>query len=331
MKDTLRVLFRTEASHSVGLGHLSRSRSLALALGALRPCVPIFAVNDPDLARFLLGENVQIITPDSLGSIEPFDITIVDMLTGNASDLAYLRHSSELFVGVSDDVFLPLPFDLVIRPTPLPGLAAGCDSKIVLHGGEHVILHPSFARRATFPRALAPRVDHLLVCFGGSDPCNYTMRILPLFNMLPEHLAIHIIIGSAFSNAEALAAHVGADSRIQVSQNHQDMAEAFSQADAALISGGTLLFEACALGVPAVVLSQNFPQEEEAAYFAGQGAVIALGTTFSDHEVFSSLQQIFSDARLRANLSAAGRRLVFADGVNRIARYLLATLKGQNS
>lgn len=81
-----------------------------------------------------------------------------------------------------------------------------------------------------------------------------------------------------------------------------------------------MLYEAAALGVPAIVLCQNAAQQREAELFARAGAVINLGTYEQGHEQFvrQSLTRLLSDNELLSSMSENGRKLVSLNGASSI-------------
>ncbi|GAB6037195.1 hypothetical protein JCM15519_17540 [Fundidesulfovibrio butyratiphilus] len=367
-----RVLFRTEAGHTLGLGHLSRARSLAAAFCETRPCAVTFAVGDQALARSFLGPETVIARPEDAAR-ETYDIVVVDIPGLAPARQARLARMGRLAVGIDDDGPGPFVFDILVRPTPL-GVAPAETRGQVWLGGDCVILHPRFEKVAKRPRMFRQVPERVLVCFGGGDPADYTAKVLPILRALPGLKVLDVILGAAYQPVEksllaallrksqpltyakyasgltfsrALPASflnrlqestfstgcyaardkgVGAaesDPRIAFRRNIEDMASALHQADMALISGGTLLYETCALGTPAVVLPQNHEQAEEAAFFASHGAVLTLGPAWDETRAQRAIVGLSEDAGLRRALAAAGPGLVAPDGARRIAGKLL--------
>jgi spore coat polysaccharide biosynthesis predicted glycosyltransferase SpsG len=116
------------------------------------------------------------------------------------------------------------------------------------------------------------------------------------------------------------------DDRFHISFNAMGMAELFYRADAAFISGGTLLYEACASGVPAIVISQNRAQAVEAAICHRAGAVVDLGVHdgITDDMIAASFARFLADADLRTRMSQLATKTVALDGAGRIASKLLS-------
>ena len=318
----VQVLFRVEASEILGLGHLSRCRSLALELARRFLCSPIFATIQTKTAKsFLDGLGVTIIHPDQLSGKHEFDVAITDIPGLCLNEQRWLGELASLHVGINDDDPGPFAYDILIRPNlldlPIPATEKKtCD---YWKGREYIILHPDFAlRRPSSAGRL--KVENMLVCFGGSDPAGLTLRVIPILAQVVQDVNVHIVLGSAFTGKEAVSALIAAMPNVSLTVNCSTIAEALSRADVALISGGTLMYEACVLGVPTLVLCQNEPQHQEAEILAGGGAVINLGmhSQVNDERIVSAIKIMLGDTAQRQRLSVTARRLVPSNGTSHI-------------
>jgi spore coat polysaccharide biosynthesis predicted glycosyltransferase SpsG len=88
------------------------------------------------------------------------------------------------------------------------------------------------------------------------------------------------------------------------------------------------MYEACALGVPSVVICQNEEQKREAAIFAGQHAVLNLGSAadVSDNIIINAVEKVCCDIDLRKKLSRNAKEMVPRTGVQRATTTILGKL-----
>ena len=102
----------------------------------------------------------------------------------------------------------------------------------------------------------------------------------------------------------------------------------FSGADGCIVSGGITMFEAAAVGLPAIVVSQNPPQLENARRLASYGAVVNAGlfSQASAEDIASILAGWQSSCDARAELSRRARQTVDAMGLERICAAILGLL-----
>lgn len=330
MSHPITVRFRVDASETLGLGHLSRCRSLILAFKMIEPrCrFDIVTKNIEVAQKFLAGIDADIYTLGLSDKTRYVDLTIVDVPEISArkdEDPAAWRG---LLICIDDDGAGLEHQDVLIRPNlldlPLP---AGIEETCYWSGRDYIMLHPEFASLPM--RHRDEKIRELLVCFGGSDPAGVTLRVIPLIKFLCGNIKVNIVLGAAFTRREEVLREIGKDDRFFVCFNAVRMAEHFSRADAAFISGGTLLYEACATGVPAVVISQNKAQAVEAGICHRSGAAMALGihNELTDDAITVSVVRFLSDAGLRKRMSRDAMNIVAPDGSGRIASKLLTRVK----
>ncbi len=92
-----------------------------------------------------------------------------------------------------------------------------------------------------------------------------------------------------------------------------------SSASVAVLAGGVTLYEACALGVPAVAIALNQVQHATIRAIAQRGAAVDAGLVHSGAgrtiaRVAREVDRLLRDPALRRRMAAAGRRLVDARG-----------------
>lgn len=101
------------------------------------------------------------------------------------------------------------------------------------------------------------------------------------------------------------------------------LVDELSAATVVVTAGGVTLFEACALGVPAVALAVTRAQRLTVRAVARAGAAIDAGSpplsVPAIARAAAAAAALLTDARTRRRMSAAGRRLVDARGVFRAA------------
>lgn len=320
------VLFRVNADATLGVGHVSRCRSLMQALSMLCTCRFAVMTNSRDIVRSLLsGIDCDLYEVGEAIQGSRFDIAVVDVpggLNENFHDIAGLLVCvDDSGVGLRDQDILISP-NLLDLPRP-----AGMSEERYWTG--QVIIHPDFSMQCSQPVHMTHGLSELLVCFGGSDPCGITLRAVNVLKQLNEDVLIRIVLGAAFQRDEKLEYLLAHDARFIVERNIPDMARALRKADVALISGGTLLYEACASGVPSVVICQNNEQQAEADVAQAAGAAISLGTNANvlDEDILATVERLLGDTALRHKMACQGISLVSPDGATRLAARLLSNLR----
>ena len=279
-------------------------------------CIPDVAIDFMDVGNLPAGKR--------------YDLAIID-IPGPGTLQPRNLHRVAGFIACIDDEGAGLPQqDVLIRPNlielPKPQ-GVSCDNYWA--GGDYIILHPQFGDLFISGRKKKRSARDLLVCFGGSDPARLTLRVIPILKQLGGFIRARIVIGASFPCKADIFSAISADPRFRVHQNVANMAEALQNSDVALISGGTLLYEACAMGVPSIIISQNTAQDREASICHAKGAVINVGryNTVPDADIMSALNEVMKKPALRERLTQKSNRVVAVDASQRIAAQLMSSMK----
>ena len=99
-------------------------------------------------------------------------------------------------------------------------------------------------------------------------------------------------------------------------QNPKNMINLYKSCDIALISGGYLLYEACALGKPSLVLPQEQEQHDESKIFARKKATIrpAHGMHSNDQLIMKQIKRLFFEKKLRYQLHINSKKSISSKG-----------------
>lgn len=330
----LSVYIRVDAGFELGLGHVSRCRSIMSGLADRRECKFFLQTNDPDTVSNALGgmraEYIKGIESFPKGY---FDAALTDVQGLDQDQEAMIKSRSRILVCIDDEGPGLKGQDILIRPNllglPVPD---SFDSRNYWTGRDYIILHPEFEKFSSLRSDRSGEVSCLFVCFGGSDPNNLTLRCLPELISLPGSLNVHILTGAAYPDFDRIGDLLKGDGRFVLSRNLPNAAGALARADMALISGGTLLYEACAMGVPSLVVCQNEAQYKEAELAGMAGAVVNMGlhTNVNGQSLKAELSKMTADGYLRCSLSTKGSGLVSAGGTGRIVSRILSRLEGRD-
>jgi len=283
--------------------------------------MPLFVMHQPPIGRDFLRGGATIIDAVCCHRSPVVDVTVVDIPHLTVDEQRLFGQSAILPVVIDDDSPGPFACDILIRPNlhEFSSSAFGKQVPECWQGKEYIILHPDFSEVRTPPRN-EREVKQILVCFGGSDPGRLTIRVLPLLINLFQKVRIQVVVGPSLLDMDQVRELTASAPNVILTVNCPSMADAFSAADLALISGGTLLYEACAMAVPSLVICQNLAQNHEAAIFAERGGVKNLGIHdwMSDQDLILGLKELSADFHARKEMAEAEKRLVARDGTRRI-------------
>jgi spore coat polysaccharide biosynthesis predicted glycosyltransferase SpsG len=263
-----RVLFRADAGHDIGFGHVARLCALAEEVTA-HGCDPVI----------MFGGDVRTITSWAhdrglhVDAHASFSTTSVVKAAEDARVRAVVIDGPQLALDiipklpdrvrsvVIDDMGkLALPLSTVVNHNyhALELAASYPNARQRLLGRRYLMLRKDirrFTRGSCRPRSIERL--RVLVTFGGSDPCNATARCLAL--LPPDRpLELVVVTGPGFSphahamldiavKAARTAGHI-----VDVRRAPEDPGALFATADAAICSAGGTLGELAYLGCPAL-------------------------------------------------------------------------------
>lgn len=270
----MKVLFRTDASPSMGVGHLMRCLALAQSLVAAKHSVS-FAILEASLPYCLsrqdwVGE-IQIVPADlniehetryleELAQEQLYDCLVLD---GYQFSPAY-RHAlskSDLVLVCFDDTNQTgkLPVDMVINGAANAadlGYENTASNALLCLGEEFRILRQEFLTNEVLQKKVEWQSRHrLTLVMGGSDPLDITCKILVELQSRECRYPITIITGAAYPWSNELTLLIQ-QSHLQVElvENCQAMADLFLQSRLVVSAAGGTQFELLACATPAILL-----------------------------------------------------------------------------
>ncbi len=328
-----RILFRADASHELGFGHVARLCALieeAEAQG--HEAIAMFGGDLQALRAWACDRNLSV----DLGEWPPTavvnaaDHPRVRALVIDGPELARQlvpKLPAHLHTMLLDDMGkLPLPCGAVVNQNiHAPELAASYpNAQRRLLGRRYMMLRKDIRRHTRGAcRPMRSARLRLVITFGGSDPVNATARALRL---LPAErpLDIVVIAGPGYRGDDQLRASLG----IALEQGHLvdvqrapvDPGALFVTADAAICSAGGTLGELAFLGCPALAYAIVRDQIAPARHQVHEG-LIAGGRSWADSDDATIREDIhgfiFDDAG-RAAIRKLALATADADGARRI-------------
>jgi spore coat polysaccharide biosynthesis predicted glycosyltransferase SpsG/CMP-N-acetylneuraminic acid synthetase len=331
-----RILFRTDGSARIGMGHVFRTLAIADALRSTSQAELAFVMSADHKEGILevtrRGHTVKVTGDDRLETcleqIRDFSpgILVNDLpqIEGEyVKALAHIGATTVNLVDTLDDLEVTEHYKQVIVSV----MGEERETPEGFYGGpEYAILRSHFRERAKDVRDV-PRL--VLLSFGGSDPQGLTLKAARALASVPPSVEILAVAGPAFSYRAEFEALAGSLSRriplINEAGGH--IADLMLEADIVVGSGGMSVYEIAALGTPGIVLAQNAKEDRRMAEFARQGTIeyLGLGTEVDEAAVARAVTALLDDAPRRRAMSARGRALVDGLGATRAAELVLGT------
>jgi UDP-2,4-diacetamido-2,4,6-trideoxy-beta-L-altropyranose hydrolase len=332
-KDTMTtrtVIFRVDASLSIGIGHVRRCLVLAKALAAdgwsvAFACYAGTKEAVPSLAQS--GFTYRIVPEEHDGpttlcdlAIEGCDLLVIDHYGLDARFERACRSWAKAILVIDDLADRPHDCDILVDQTPgrqasdYAGLVPG--NCTIMAGSQFALLDPRFRQARERLGARGDQLRRVLVSFGGTDPAGATARALEALSAAKLRAAIDVVLGTAnndMGRIRQLAAELDPPATIHVAVD--DMASLIARADMAIGAGGVSALERCCLGVPSITITIADNQRKLACELARAGATENLGpvTRLNVEDLTDAVTSLASDSARRLAMRAAA--LATADGL----------------
>ena len=191
----------------------------------------------------------------------------------------------------------------------------------LLLGPRYAMLRREFKSWRGWEREIAPHGRKLLVTMGGSDPQNLTLRVIQLLKSIKlKGIEAAVVAGGSNPHIESLEQATADSKTVQLHKNTVNMADLMAWADAAVSAAGTICWEMCLLGLPAILVDLAENQRPIAQGLAQRGIAIHLGseTDTSPEQIAFKLEWLLLTPDLRRSMSRNGRSLLDGRGAERV-------------
>lgn len=177
---------------------------------------------------------------------------------------------------------------------------------------------------------------HILLTTGGSDSYDVLGKLLPILLERVKDtpscpVIFHAVIGTLYTHLQELQALAATHPDILLHKNVSDMASLMSAMDLSISAAGTMLYELCAMGIPAISYTIADNQIPAATAFDQVQAIPYIGDIRTTPDLCSHLaDQLFvllADPAARKKQSALMHSLVDGNGAKRIASEILTLCK----
>ncbi|MGO6903776.1 glycosyl transferase, partial [Rhizobium ruizarguesonis] len=255
-------VFCIESSHARGMGHLFRSLTLATELRSRGHPVLFLANDHPNSLRIIRERGFDVALHDLAsvtgwenGFIEPdasSSVWINDRLNTQRSHAEAIKRLGAKLVTFDDRGDGAELADMNICAL-LFEKTEGLKGKDVRLGVEYMILNPEIAAFRRLRQSLAS----ILVTLGGADTYGVTVRVAKWLSSKP--FPVTIVTGPSFQHMAELEEVVAtaAPGRFKLLNQVPSLAAEMHGHDLAITGGGVTPFEACAAGLPCVVIANE--------------------------------------------------------------------------
>jgi UDP-2,4-diacetamido-2,4,6-trideoxy-beta-L-altropyranose hydrolase len=255
-----KIYFRVDALNDMGRGHLVRSLALANILKEHFFCIFLSKINNEIIAEIISSTGFEYVSVpldlDSINEAKWININFLKgdeilVLDGYQFDFNYqyeLKGNAGKIVCIDDIHDIHFLADAIINHGG--GIQAESYSKEencqLFLGLDYLILRPEFFNQEQKQTTRKPIISQVMICLGGEDPNNETLKILAKCEHVPEIKTCHVIIGSGYKHKQKLDKFIensSLDVEILHQLSAQQMVKTMQKCDTAICSPSTVSLE----------------------------------------------------------------------------------------
>jgi UDP-2,4-diacetamido-2,4,6-trideoxy-beta-L-altropyranose hydrolase len=331
------TVIRCDGSATLGTGHVHRCLVLAAELAQRGrrigfvsrdlPAAPLERIRRAGHAlHFLpaeLSEELDCTATAHFARALAADWLVLDRYATGARELELMTQGECKLLAIDDVCEHPFPVEMLLNQNvsaaELPYVTRA--DTVRLLGSRFALVAGDYTRARSVEPAIHRPCRRILVFMGGGDVLASISSILQslarLRDVEPE---VRVIVGTPFY-AQAVALARLELPRARVEHGYADLVEPLRWADLFVTAGGSVVWEACCLGVSMLVLPVASNQELNASHLQRLGAAAYPGNAaaLSTEQLVAALSELVTDPQRLLSLRRSAWRLVDGLGVQRVA------------
>lgn len=335
------IAIRADGDAHIGMGHLMRCLSIALACQRQQVEVTFITKNAQSQVfltekgfpcRRLEGiydtmeeeaEDTRIIIQK-----EQISLLVVDSYRVNNTYFSLMKQVVPVFY-MDDLGNMQLPVDGIINYN-IYGQEMGYEKAYpketaLLLGSAYAPVKEAFLQT---PYTVRKEVSNILITMGGSDAYNIAGQLGALLSScLPEQITITLVCGRFSPHLEEVKKMSETINNIQVRTDVSDMWNLMKESDLAIAAAGSTIYELCTMGVPTICCYYVENQRRIAQVFAQKTSMCNAGDFSKEPEkVLQTIKEhtlkLIGDEQMRIRLSKEMAYVSDGKGAERIAKFL---------
>lgn len=331
------IIFRLDANHKVGMGHLYRMIRLS-RLFKENSYRTKFLIRKNDATEKILSSKgiayisvpvyfteTQIINK-ALSQSRP-KCWVFDILDTNVGWIKRLLDKGVLVICIDDNNGKKNGSNLVINPiVGCWGNNKNClkESGYVYNGPLYAILSDNIKKFRKNRKITKQRTRRLNVgvSMGGSDTHGATVMLAEALNAVANILCkVHFYLGPSFDHINELNSEVReCVYDYAIISGAGNLLQSLDKMDVVICGGGVTLFEVAAMGMPPLGFANEIHEERTLSYFSRHKSCYNLGSVHKTNIdiLKNKLSKVLNSPERLNDLCANTIKLVDTEGINRV-------------
>jgi len=315
-----RILIRVDGYNKIGLGHIFRMLSIANQLidhnlifvseKKYNLGIRLIKEFNYDLETFTTHQEFEEI----INNFKP-NIVLNDILDTDLEYIKFLKNSNIFVVNFEDLGEGSKKSDVVINALYKR------NNFLENHywGKDYYILREEFYLIGQ--KKVEKKVKNILITYGGTDPNNYTKRVLDVIKDLNlKDIRVVAILGLGYKNPEKLKEYLKKlNFTVIVKQHINHISKFMYKADIAFTAAGRSVYELASIGIPTIVLVEN-KRGLMHTFASKENGIIKLGLGYEifNEEIRDVLIKLIEDYELRKRCNQLMLKNNLRIGVNNV-------------
>jgi spore coat polysaccharide biosynthesis predicted glycosyltransferase SpsG len=263
----MKFLFICKASTKHGLGHLSRSKSLAEGIAYYcKDCLIDFRiVGEPYVKNLLSDFLIHYLLYNDEKDIKldkNYDIVIFDTLSIGSDLLSEVKSCSRLLVSISPIFDQMHHMHLLINRTRYHSEEIEGLPLTKIGGPEYTIIQSSCHKIKTndYKAALQRKKLPVAISMGGADAANKTLKLISILKKLEIPLVFWVMLGEGYKHSyDELVREIvsGTPHEIILAKTNHSMWSVLENTALLLTTSGVTAYEAVYAGLPSIVFYEQ--------------------------------------------------------------------------
>jgi UDP-2,4-diacetamido-2,4,6-trideoxy-beta-L-altropyranose hydrolase len=261
-----RILFRTEASPLIGMGHLIRCISLAkilqpnfdilFLLSSYVHQVEHILKTEGFSYAFLNSDSDKELGADEETFYDKVDMVVLDGYNFRSEDQKHIKDRGKKLVFIDDLHNQHFYADAVFN---VSDSVSKTDYETepytqLFLGSAYTLLREVFLKEAKKPGRKISAIDTLFVSMGAADLGNVSLKVLKAIELVPEIKTVHVILGAVNPNEITIEAYIknnrtGANISLYKNIDALKMNELLNKSQIAVCPASGICMEASSVGI----------------------------------------------------------------------------------
>lgn len=321
-----KVIFRVDGYKELGMGHIYNCITMADSL--LMEHKVLFVLTEksiPGIAKIAETQLPYIVIKSNndlekiINDFKP-DIWVNDCLNTEADYIKKLKDVIPRVITIED-----LGTGAALADATINALYDDDTNKSNVYSGyNYVCLREEFLLER--PCIFSEEVRNIIIMFGGTDPLNMNKRLyrsILKFSDKYNDIKFQFITGIGY-DCEYNGIITNEKKNIYVYPNVARVSAFMKKADIAITSQGRTIYELAAMGVPAIVLSQNNREQTHRFAQMDNGFInLGIGKDVEQHVIENTLDWLINTPAARRNMYDLMLKYKLRDGIKRVKNIIL--------